>query len=81
MDVITVSGAYTQYKKAKKDFIKCLKQTADKVGPKNATNRGPVSSSSTVRYTELQGLARSVLSALPPESIPRHIVEMLREVI
>jgi len=83
MDSLNLVGAYTQYKTKQAKFTTWLKQTADRCTRVRTTRTtsSTLSACYTVRYTKLPGLAQSVASNLSPESIPRYMIESLRDVI
>lgn len=84
-------GTYALYKAGQDKFTKWLKQTADKYTGANpdrndskqtpANRKGPNGSAVVVHYSELESLAKTVVSETPAQDIPVGIIQTLRDVI
>ncbi|KAF7563127.1 hypothetical protein G7046_g1023 [Stylonectria norvegica] len=72
-------GTWKRYKLGQAQFTDWLKQTADKVRPKNDANAK--SADGRVHLNQLEGLAKDIANGYKPEDIPYTPIVVLRDVV
>ncbi|KAI1371758.1 hypothetical protein F4677DRAFT_285538 [Hypoxylon crocopeplum] len=76
-------GTYQRYKLGQAQFQKWLKQTSDKIRRgSSGPEKGPEpASASSVHWSQLESMTRTVIDNLDPEQIPQSAISILRDVV